>query len=134
MKPTHLSCALLLGFFPAIAFAQSPVTADAYISNASSSAALANYATAPSLVVLASAPNASLHGSPFIVIASCRCFRRAKTELVGRNGKAAERTPRPPMGKILPCADISTAVPGNASPILSAQKGAIKHGSVQETT
>jgi hypothetical protein len=121
-------------FFPAIAFAQSAVTGDAHISNASSSLASANNATSRSLVVQASRPDSSLDEPEFVLIAASHWWCPAKTEPVGRNGKAAERTPRPPIEKTLACADISTAVSGRTSPSLSAQSGAIKHGSVQETT
>ena len=132
MKLTQLWCGSLLVFFPAIAFAQWPGTGDAYVSNASSSAASANNATLPFLV--ASRPNSSLGDPQFVVIAACRWSWRAKTELADRNGKVAERTPRPPMAIGLGCADISTAVTRRASPRLSAQNSAIKRGSVQETT
>jgi hypothetical protein len=134
MKLTQLWCASLLVFFPAIAFAQSPLTGDAYISNLSSSVALVNDATSPSLVVQASRPDSSFDDPQFVVIAPCRWSCPPKTELLDRNGKAAERTPQPPIGKILPRADNSTAVTGRASPLLRAQNGAIKRGSVQETT
>ena len=133
MKLTQLLWALFFVFFPAIAFAESPVTGEAYISNASRSTSSANKAASPLLVGQATRPDSSLDDPQFVVIALCRCSYRPKTELADRNGKATERTPRPPMGKILSRADNSSAVTGRASQILSAQKGAIKRGSVRET-
>jgi hypothetical protein len=134
MRLTQLWCGSLLVFFPAIAFAQWPGTGDAYVSNASCSAASGSNATSASLVVQASRPHASLGDPQFVVIAACRWSWRAKTELADRNGKVAERTPRPPIGTGLGCADISTAVTRKASPSLSAHNSAIKRGYVLETT
>ncbi|MDX6461754.1 MAG: hypothetical protein QOE55_5451, partial [Acidobacteriaceae bacterium] len=54
MKPMRLCCALLTLFSPLIAFSQSPISGDAYVSNASASIASSNNGTSPALVVQAS--------------------------------------------------------------------------------
>jgi hypothetical protein len=54
MKPMRLCCALLTLFSPLLAFAQSPISDDAYVSNASGSVASSNNGTSPALVVQAS--------------------------------------------------------------------------------
>ena len=134
MKLTQLWCGSLLVFFPAIAFAQSPGTGDAYVSNASSSAASANNATSPSLVVQAGRPNSSLGDPQFVVIAACRWSWRAKTELADRNGRVAERTPPAANGEEPGVRRYIHRGNSESEPDLSAQNGAIKRGSVQETT